>query len=302
MVTAEAPPIPSLPTASACPNCGGGHLQLVRPVSVSKLAAPAELVHCSACDFLFLRAPTWLAAAYEDAFYGDTGYVDRNLHASRLLRLLLVIGRLGRFEGGEPGCDLGTGLGMLPRLLRDHGFDFHGTDAFAAMELIRPFCDPPPEAGIGCRTAFEVIEHVPSTPEFLRREVGASPLFVFSTLMRQDGEIPGPDWWYYAFGHGQHISFHSLHSFRVAMARAGMDPAWLVSADGPVHPRALHAIAPQRRWRLAFRFASWAVNLGIDRLLLPWLEPLSGLRSRIISDHYEAMERLRSVAGSRPSP
>ena len=100
MVTAEAPPIPSLPNTSACPNCGGGQLQLVRRVSVSKLGVPAELVHCPACDFLFLGDPTWLAAAYEDSFYGDTGYVDRNLQASRLLRLLLVIGRLGRFEGG----------------------------------------------------------------------------------------------------------------------------------------------------------------------------------------------------------
>ena len=191
---------------------------------------------------------------------------------------------------------------MLPRLLRDHGFDFHGTDAFAAMELIRPFCDPPPELRIRCRTAFEVIEHVPSTPEFLSREVGATPLFVFSTLMRNDNEIPGLDWWYYAFGHGQHISFHSRRSFEAAMVRVGMDPAWLVCADGPVHPRALHAIAPERRWRLAFRFAAWAVNRGLDRLLLPWLEPISGLRPRIIPDHYEAMARLRSVAGSRPSP
>ncbi len=269
---------------------------------VSKARVEAELAHCTACDFLFLRDPSWLAVAYEDSFYGDTGYVDRNLHASRLLRLLLVIGRLGRFGPSEQGCDLGTGLGMLPRLMRDHGFDFHGTDEYAAMELIRPFCDPPADGAIGCKTAFEVIEHVPSTPEFLRRQVGTVPLFVFSTLMRQDGEIPAPDWWYYAFGNGQHVSFHSRRSFQVAMARAGMDPTWLVSIDGPVHPRALHAIAPSARWRRAFRVAGALVNRGLDGLLLPPLQALAGLRPRIIDDHYVAMERLRSAAERQPCP
>lgn len=274
----------------------------MRRVRVSKARVEADLAHCTACDFLFLAHPTWLDVAYEESFYGDTGYVDRNLHASRLLRLLLVIGRLGRFGPSEPGCDLGTGLGMLPRLLRDHGFDFHGTDAYAAMELIRPFCGPPAEVGIGCRTAFEVIEHVPCTPEFLRHEVGATPLFVFSTLMRQEGEIPGPDWWYYAFGNGQHISFHSRRSFEVAMARAGMDPSWLVTIDGPAHPRALHLISPEIRWRRAFRVVGAVVNRGLDGLLLPWLEPLAGLRPRIISDHYAAMEQLRSAAERQPCP
>ncbi|MEA5415372.1 class I SAM-dependent methyltransferase [Synechococcus sp. BA-132 BA5] len=297
MVTAET--LPS-PTARACPNCGGERLTPVRRVTVSKALVEAELAHCPACDFLFLADPTWLDVAYEESFYGDTGYVDRNLHAARLLRLLLVIGRLGRFGPSEPGCDLGTGLGMLPRLLRDHGFDFHGTDAYAAMELIRPFCGPPGGGAIGCKTAFEVIEHVPCTPEFLRDEVGATPLFVFSTLMRQAGEIPDPDWWYYAFGNGQHISFHSRRSFEVAMGRAGMDPAWLVCIDGPVHERALHLIAPSPRWRRAFRVAGALVNRGLDGLLLPWLEPLVGLRPRIIPDHYAAMERLRSAAERPP--
>ncbi len=299
MVTAETPPIDR---AAPCPNCGSGEQRLVRPVVVSKARVNASLCHCPACDVLYLADPTWLAVAYEDSFYGDTGYVDRNLHAARLLRLLLVIGRLGRFGLPEQGCDLGTGLGMLPRLLRDHGHDFHGTDEYAAMELIRPFCNLPAGAAIGCRTAFEVIEHVPSTPQFLRQQVAATPLFVFSTLMRQEGEIPPPDWWYYAFGNGQHISFHSRRSFQVAMAAAGLDPAALVSIDGPVHPRALHAIARQRRWRWTFRFCGWAVNRGLDALLLPWMEPLAGLRCRIIPDHYLAMERLRSDAGSRPCP
>jgi hypothetical protein len=106
----------------------------VRRVRVSKALVEAELAHCSACDFLFLVDPTWLDVAYEESFYGDTGYVDRNLHASRLLRLLLVIGRLGRFGASEPGCDLGTGLGMLPRLSR--GLD---VNVCARAALLRGF-------------------------------------------------------------------------------------------------------------------------------------------------------------------
>ena len=73
MVTAETPPSP---TTGACPNCGGASLTLVRRVRVSKAHVEAELVHCGSCDFLFLGEPSWLALAYEDSFYGDTGYAD----------------------------------------------------------------------------------------------------------------------------------------------------------------------------------------------------------------------------------
>lgn len=287
-----------------CSNCGAQDPTPLRQVEVTRLRRPAWLYHCSVCDFHGLAdpadsveagggsatasAPSWLPLAYEDAFYGDTGYVDRNLHAACLLRLTLAIGRVLGL-GSPIGCDMGCGLGMLPRLLRDHGLDFWGSDEFAAMELIRPFCNPGPDLPIGCRTAFEVIEHVPDAAAFLRQQVGEVPLFVFSTLMRRDGEIPAQDWWYYAFGNGQHISFHSRRSFQLAMQRAGLDPASLVNLDGPRHPRALHAIAQDWRWRLAFRLAMPLANRGLAWLLLPWLERLQGLRSRIIPDHEEAM-------------
>lgn len=291
-----------------CPNCAAGGVRLIRRVKVSKARVPARLLHCSSCDFLWLADPTWLSVAYEDAFYGDTGYVDRNLHASRLLRLLISIGTLLGLEPVEPGCDIGTGLGMLPRMMRDHGYDFHGSDAYAAMELIRPFCRLAPDAPIPLQTAFEVIEHVPETAPFLAEHLGdgmeGKELFVFSTLLRAEGEIPGEEWWYYAFGNGQHIAFHSARSFRAAMARAGLDPAWLVTIDGPVHPRAIHAIAPRPAWRRAFRVAGWLMNSQLGPPLLPLLERLTGRRCLIIPDHDRAMDLLsagREPAGAPPA-
>ncbi|MEB3201157.1 MAG: class I SAM-dependent methyltransferase [Synechococcaceae cyanobacterium] len=291
-----------------CSSCGDVDVQVLRRVEVTAARRPADLVHCRSCDLLALvdppagqqeqnpqEAPSWLELAYQDSFYGDTGYVDRNLHASELLRLTLAIGRLL----GMPvsmGCDLGCGLGMLARLLRDHGHDFWGRDGYAAMELIRPFCNPPASAPIQCCTAFEVIEHVPDTAAFLREEVGEVPLLVFSTLMRSDGEIPPDDWWYFAFGNGQHIRFHSRRSFGEAMRQAGLDPETLVTVNGPRHPRALHAVARDGRWRLAFRLAAWLANRKLGWLLLPWLEPLQGLRCQIIPDHERAMALKRQRA------
>ena len=154
-------------------------------------------------------------------------------------------------------------------------------------------------APIGYRTAFEVIEHGPDAAAFPRQQVGEVPLFVLSTLMRRDGELPAEDWWYDAFGNGQHISFHSRRRFRLAMRRAGLDPASLVNLDGPHHPRALPAIARDWRWRLAFRLATPLANRGLARVLLPWLEPLPGLRCRIIPDHDETMRlKAERSAGS----
>lgn len=298
-----------------CPNCAAAALAPLRRVAVSRAQRPADLLHCGACDVLVLldaaaspeappQAPSWLSVAYADAFYGDTGYVDRNLHAATLIRLLILLGQLGGLKPVEPIRDLGTGLGMLPRMLRDHGLDACGSDSYAAMELIRPFVASE-AASYPCRTAFEVIEHLSDTAAFLKEQVAGAELFVFSTLMRRDGEIPDPDWWYYAFGNGQHITFHSRRSFRAAMVRAGLDPDWLTTIDGPVHPRALHAIAPDRRWRRALRRAGSLLHHPLGRLAaLPLLEPLErwqGRRCRIIPDHEQAMALLEKTPALRSS-
>ena len=87
-----------------CSNCGAQDPTPLRQVAVTRQRRPALLYHCAVCDFHGLAdppdsveadgsatapTPSWLSLAYEDAFYGDTGYVDRNLHAATLLRLTL---------------------------------------------------------------------------------------------------------------------------------------------------------------------------------------------------------------------
>ena len=76
----------------------------------------------------------------------------------------------------------------------DNGFGFFGYDEFSKMQLIRPFVleDTRP---VEVNTAIEVVEHLPSLPDFLcAHSISSSKLFVFSTLLRSDCDIPDSSW------------------------------------------------------------------------------------------------------------
>ena len=259
----------------------------MRNVRVTKQSLQAKLCHCENCDFLFLEDPNWLAVAYQDEFYGDTGYVKRNIETARLLRLFFSIARgsLGS-EKEVFACDIGTGLGMLPRLMRDNGFGFFGYDEFSKMQLIRPFVleDTRP---IEVKTAFEVVEHLPSLPDFLRdHSISSSKLFVFSTLLRSDCDIPDSSWWYYALSAGQHISFHSRSSILYALASAGIPQSSFISLSSQ-----LHILTPCPRMRRFFRLAFYLRRKHFDDFLVPFLFK-NERKSLTWSDHYYAMSLL----------
>jgi hypothetical protein len=268
-----------------CLNCDAPAMRRVRSVTVLR-DQPAALEHCSACDFLGLADPHWLTRAYATPFFGDTGYVQRNLEQARFMRLLLAVHATLRGNGRlYRACDLGTGLGLFPRLMRDHGYDFWGTDAYAEMLLIRPFVDPPEPPPI--LTAFEVIEHVASLPRFLAASVRGAELLVCSTLLRPDGEVPPPTWWYYAHELGQHISFHSRRSFREALRGAGLPETSLISVTDALH---VCVFAPD--WRLPVAIAA---RLHRSPLLRPVGAALTRLRARpslTWPDHLQAMRAL----------
>jgi hypothetical protein len=267
-----------------CPTCGAS-ARAVREVRVRR-TIPAVLTYCDACDFLFLRDPHWLAEAYEVAFFGDTGYVQRNIEQARFVASLLAVGALR--PGASPvaqGCDLGTGLGLFPRLMRDRGYDFVGEDPMASMALIRPFVSAGDDSRIF--TAFEVVEHAISLPEFLAPFIARAELFVFSTLLRPTGVIPDDEWWYYTFPLGQHVSFHSQRSLAAALSKVGVAPSRLRSVDGT-----LHAVVGDSRWSMPLTVASMLHRRWILHPLASLVARLGRRPSRIWSDHLEAVKRL----------
>lgn len=175
--------------------------------------------YCESSGFLRTEPPYWLADAYTSAIAStDTGLVQRNL--SNALALETLIERLG-LAGGRI-LDVAGGYGLLTRLLRDRGFDAYSTDAYCE-NLFAMHHQPPTNFRADLLLAFEVLEHVEDGLAFLKDlflRYGCRTL-VFSTTTFE-GVVPTPEWWYYAFETGQHISFYQPRTLQMLANRLGV--------------------------------------------------------------------------------
>ena len=242
-----------------CPNCYSNLIKKIRKVYVTEEKIKTFLFHCHNCDYLYLDDPNWLEIAYKKKFYGDTGYVFRNYN---LVKKSLILFRIWKLYTGKKlpkGCDIGTGIGMYARLMRDNGYDFYGSDQYSEMLLIKPFIKENENYPI--KTSFEVIEHLTSLPDFLKQEIKKVDLFLFSTELRQVGQVPEKDWWYYSFQIGQHIGFHSK-KLKKAFEISGYESKKLVS-----YGSSLHAFANTREWDFSLKLSHliWRLFSIIER-------------------------------------
>ena len=222
--------------------------------------------HCTGCGLLQSETPYWLDEAYGAAIaVADTGLVQRNIALAFKTAALLY----GAFDARAPYVDVAGGYGMLVRLLRDFGFDFYWRDKYCQNQLARGFEASAAPGPIHALTAFEVLEHVPDPLAFVSEALQqhGTRTLIFTTQLF-DGAPPAPDWWYYAFGTGQHISFYQRRTLACMAQRLGLR---LYSAHG-VHiltDRALNAttlhwltgplaapLALVARWRLGSRTQS----------------------------------------------
>ncbi len=178
--------------------------------------------HCPACGFLQSEEPYWLEAAYSDAIaVADTGLVMRNLDIAKKLATLLYFG----FDPRAKYVDVAGGYGMLTRLMRDDGFDFHWDDKFCANLLARGFEADPGQQPFAACTAFEVLEHVHDPLAFISEQFtryGCRTL-IFTTELYAGNTPPAKDWWYYAFNTGQHISFYSQKTLEAIAGQLKLD-------------------------------------------------------------------------------
>lgn len=198
-----------------CPICQSPMREAFRAQVLHRHEAIYD--HCDGCGFLRARSPHWLDEAYSDAIaITDTGLMARNLSISRLLASLCNV--LERAPG-ESYLDYAGGYGVLTRLMRDAGFDFHWSDPYCQNLLATGF---EYDANSGpCRlvTAFEVLEHVEDPRVFVETALaaGGADTLVFTTEL-YTGSPPRPaDWWYYSFETGQHIAFYR-HDTLVCLA------------------------------------------------------------------------------------
>jgi hypothetical protein len=202
-----------------CPICAGATSEFACALFRQKYSA--ALRHCGACGFLFVGQPTWLAEAYSDAIdASDTGYVDRNLGCRDKTRLFieLFLNPEGRF------LDYAAGYGMLVRLMRDSGYDFHWYDLYCKNLFSRGFESPMPlSPRFEAVTAFEVFEHLVDPRKELASIAPITSCIIFTTTLLPHA-LPALDKWpYYGFEHGQHVSFYTTQSLKILARDFGFE-------------------------------------------------------------------------------
>jgi hypothetical protein len=179
---------------------------------------PVQYLYSAESGLLTTEEAYWLEEAYSSAIAStDTGLVQRNIDNAQALEP--VIHLLGLDNGKV--LDLAGGYGLLTRLLRDRGFDCYTTDQYCKNIMAEGF-EPGSDFKADLLFAFEVLEHLKDPLAFLRQGFDrfACRSIIFSTLTF-DGEIPGVDWWYYAFETGQHISFYQPRTLELMASKLG---------------------------------------------------------------------------------
>lgn len=231
---------------------------------------------CPACQHLRTEAPFWLEEAYSEAIArADTGIVGRNIAIARALACILF----AFFDRGGRFLDTAGGTGLLTRLLRDAGFDARWEDKYCQNVLAAGFEASADEGGFEAVSAFEALEHMPDPLSFIRAAVdrSATGTLIFTTELFE-GSPPAPDWWYYAFATGQHISFFTRQTLETIARRLDLR---FLSARG-MHMFTRKAIPA---WRYA-----WVVRRSRHGL---YEKVLRKMTSRTQDDHEQMLRRSR---------
>ena len=169
-----------------------------------------EYFRCDNCEYLFTENPYWLDEAYERAInISDTGIISRNQHFTELLSSVIyfLFNKKGKY------VDYAGGFGLCTRMMRDVGFDYYWHDPYCENLFSTGFeINIKNENNFDLISAFEVFEHLTDPADEIKKMLQISNTIIFSTVILPK-PVPKPDdWWYYAFEHGQHISFYSLRT------------------------------------------------------------------------------------------
>ena len=172
---------------------------------------------CGNCGYLFTEKPYWLDEAYKNPInISDTGIMMRNIYFSKIVSSIIYF----CFDKSAKYLDYAGGYGIFTRIMRDIGFDFYWHDDYTTNLLARGFEKSEPRYEL--LTAFEVFEHFDKPVDELEKMVKLSDSILFSTVTLPQ-EIPQKDWWYYAFEHGQHISFYSEKTLKTLSQKFDMN-------------------------------------------------------------------------------
>lgn len=192
-----------------CRLCGGETTHFMEARVLTR--HDVRYFRCAACDLIQSELPHWLDEAYGSAISAlDTGAIQRNTFTARLT---LAVGTALGLDPSERCLDFGGGCGVLTRMMRDAGWHFTWSDKYGPNLFARGFEGDPAQSH-ELVTAFEVFEHLSDVRGELANLFAPRPRVVLASTVLHDGQ-PSRDWWFFGFGHGQHVAFFSAKTMRL---------------------------------------------------------------------------------------
>jgi hypothetical protein len=237
---------------------------------------------CPESGLIQTPEPRWLQEAYQTAITAtDVGLLSRNIQNRASTSWSLSF--LGLEKG--PYLDLGGGYGVFARLMRDEGFDYNTTDPYCENTFAKGH-EPGPGFTAQALSAFEVFEHITDPLSFVSDAFARYQCrtIVFSTLVHDEQNVPGLDWWYWCFETGQHITFYSRRSLALLAEKLGCHAFSLSDEFHVITDRPLSRF---QRLVLANKHVRKFYNKRTHKRR-------RGRRSLTISDYEAAREKLRA--------
>jgi glycosyltransferase involved in cell wall biosynthesis len=172
---------------------------------------------CTGCGALQTDTPHWLDEAYASrAEWYDTGKATRTVvNFLALPKLFEILG----VRKSDLAVDFGGGTGLLARLLRDVGYNFHTCDKFGSSEFMGAYVWP--DMGHPCRlvTLFEVAEHFADPGAEWQRLFDCNSDWILGSTGLYNGQ--GADWSYLSEASGQHVFFYSQQALAYLGKQSG---------------------------------------------------------------------------------
>jgi hypothetical protein len=260
----------------SCPICSSAMADSFKAKVLNKYDAFYKV--CGVCGFLRADKPHWLDEAYAKTIAdADTGLVMRNLSLAPPIAGALY------WAMGEHGAgrylDTAGGYGMLTRLMRDFGFDFHWYDEYCENRLAPGFSFRQESVPYRAVTAIEVFEHLTDPKSFVEKTLtmAGSDTLIFTTVLYR-GAPPPASWWYYSFDTGQHIGFFQRRTLQRLASELKMQFA---SENG------IHVFSKSKINGAVLRFATHrAIAFGT----LWWIRKKMG--SKTMTDHERMLRRI----------
>ena len=200
------------PVSQACRLCGGAtELQFERQL-LSQYRV--KYLRCSSCESLQTESPHWLAEAAARQSL-DPGQASRTLAEAMALPQLL---RALNISPSDSAVDCGGGSGLLARLLRDAGYNFHAFDSEGSGEFTAGYNWQSLQP---CRliTMFDVAQRFAEPAQEWQKIFAADPEWVIGSSAIFAGQ--GAEWELLRPETGRQVFFQSAKGLALVAASAG---------------------------------------------------------------------------------